>query len=203
MKITYTKFVPDPSLRGTTTNLPAHIAQVLIASGQAVAVPVPDRNKPDPTNAWLRHIQEEDAMRKPTQYDTVPPNATGVEWSATVMGSGLVRVIKRVDGQVFWFDGPPKECPANIREQFLQLANLNPAANAAALDAAKRAQIDADNSALNSLREIPNVIKVAIRFVKDHSGFGMRGFVDAGNIAKLPPAEAQKLVEAGVAEFVK
>jgi hypothetical protein len=79
MKITYTQYVPDPSLRGTTTNLPAHIAQVLIASGQAVEIPLPRRGSP----GWLAAIKEIDAMNtKPSEYDTVPPAANGVEWSA-------------------------------------------------------------------------------------------------------------------------
>jgi hypothetical protein len=50
-----------------------------------------------------------------------------------------------VGGEVFWFDGPPKECPANIREQFLQLASLNPGANVAALERAQREQVEYDN----------------------------------------------------------
>lgn len=39
MKITYTEFAPNPALRGTTTHLPGHIAQNLIAQGVAIHVP--------------------------------------------------------------------------------------------------------------------------------------------------------------------
>jgi hypothetical protein len=191
------KYVSPSPKAGTEEHVRNDVGQTLVAAGFAVAVPLPKRG----TNEWLKAIAEIDAMRtKPSEYDTVPPAADGVLWSATILGSGLVRIIKKVGSEVYWFDGPPKECPANVREQFLQLANLNPGANASALDAAKRAQQDADAAARNAFLGVRNVVKVAIRFLKD-SDFGW-GF-GAGQVSKATPDEAKKLVDAGVAEFVK
>ncbi len=136
MKIIYSAASPKS---GQTEHVSQQVGQTLIAAGFASLVPLPPRG----TNAWLAAIKEIDAMRtKPSQYDTVPPAANGIEWSATILGSGLVRVIKKIDGTVWWFDAPPADCPKNIREQFLQLAAINPGANAMALEAAKRAQQD-------------------------------------------------------------
>jgi hypothetical protein len=139
MKITYTEYVADPTLRGKTAHLPAHIAQVLIAQGTAKEVPLPPRG----SRGWLEAIQELDAMRTgPSQYDTVPPSVTGTEWSVKTMESGQTLVVKKSGSQTFWYDAPPADCPANVREQYIQLASINPGANAAALEAAKRAQRD-------------------------------------------------------------
>jgi len=140
MKIIYSAASPKA---GQTEHVSQQVGQTLCAAGFASAVPLPPRG----SKGWLEAIAEIDKMRTaPSQYDTVPPNATGTEWSASILGSGQVRVIKKVDGTVWWFDGPPKECPANIREQFLQLAAINPGANAAALEEAKRKQVDYEAS---------------------------------------------------------
>jgi hypothetical protein len=59
MKIQYTQFALNPALRGTTTNLPAHRAQVLIDSGAAVEVPMPPRG----SHSWLQAKAEEEELR--------------------------------------------------------------------------------------------------------------------------------------------
>src|ERR1039458_7606455 len=98
MKITYTQFVADPALRGTTTNLPAHIAQVLIASGQATEVPMPRRGSKG--NGWLEARLEQSRNAGPPSVDDVVPSApNGVEWGVKVTGK-KVFVLKRVDGQL-------------------------------------------------------------------------------------------------------
>jgi hypothetical protein len=135
MKITYTQFVADPALRGTTTNLPAHIAQVLIAQGAAKAEPMPARG----SAGWLAARNEQAATATvPDAHDTVA-GVAGVEWGIHVRGV-VVAVIKRVGSDTFFFDAPPVDCPLGIVQQFLDAANLSPEANAVAIAAAKKAQ---------------------------------------------------------------
>jgi hypothetical protein len=195
-KIQYTSASPKA---GQIEHISSSVAATLIAAGFATAVPFPPRGSKE----WLAAIQEVDRMNtQPSQYDTPVP-ANGVEWAATVMSSGLVRVIKKINGSIWWFDGPPTECPESIRAQFLQLANLNPGANAEALDAAKRSQVDANNKARDVFNGVRNVVKLAIKFLKDSDVPSFSGSFLAGQVGNLPAAEAQKLVDAGLAKFVE
>src|ERR1019366_1496664 len=72
MRIIYTEFVADPKLRNTIANFPAHVAQSLIASGQAVAMP------------WKSYIErlnaEHEQPRSAMPGDTAVPNIEGVKW---------------------------------------------------------------------------------------------------------------------------
>ena len=83
MKIQYTEFAPNPALRGTTTHLPGHVAQNLIAQGVAIFIPykhyseflsAEHRTGSDPSNA------------NPTQV-------TGVEWSCSTLPHDIGRVV--------------------------------------------------------------------------------------------------------------
>ncbi|HWY20026.1 MAG TPA: hypothetical protein VNX26_02335 [Candidatus Acidoferrum sp.] len=151
MKITYTQFVPDPALRGTTTNLPAHIAQVLIASGQASAVPMPVRG----TKEWLKARLEQSAQAGPPDaHDVVPPFVVGVQWEAKQLPTGLVVILRKSGGEVTRFDDL-KECPAcpkSVRKQFEELKAINVGADAQALDAAKRQQTEYDEKVRHAKR---------------------------------------------------
>jgi hypothetical protein len=72
MKIQYTQFAPNPALRGTTTHLPPHIAQNLIAQG--VAVHVPYKNFVEFMNANHRSGSDPSNSNPPSPV-------SGVEWS--------------------------------------------------------------------------------------------------------------------------
>jgi hypothetical protein len=116
MKITYTQFAADPALRGTTTNLPAHIAQVLIAQGVAEAVPDPRRG----TNEYLQMRAEQSAAAVPSPYDTPAPFVQGVRWEVGQSHFGRP-VIMRRSGSETWqadFNVIPPDCPADIRKQY-------------------------------------------------------------------------------------
>jgi hypothetical protein len=125
MKIQYTEFVADPSLRNTITNLPAHVAQVLIAQGSAKAVPLP----PYGAKGWLEHRKEISAqVTAPSSCDIVPPTTgVGVEWSVEKMSTGKIVIVKRFQGELTWFSKPPRECPPSIVQQFKGMSGLNEA----------------------------------------------------------------------------
>jgi hypothetical protein len=125
MKIQYTEFVADPSLRNTITNLPAHVAQVLIAQGSAKAVPLP----PYGAKGWLEHRKEISAqVTTPSSCDIVPPTTgVGVEWSVEKMPTGKIVVVKRFQGELTWLSKPPRECPPSIVQQFKDMSGLNEA----------------------------------------------------------------------------
>lgn len=131
MKITYTQHVSDPALRGTTTHLPAHIAQVLVATGQATAVPFPRRGGP----GWLEAMAEVEALRQPN------PTSTITSWGAIKTIWGGVLVIKNVGrGDEVRFKVPPSDCPRDVVALYNQLKGINDADNAEQLAAAKREQ---------------------------------------------------------------
>lgn len=138
MKIIYTEFVADPSLRRTTTNLPAHVAQVLIAQGSAKAVPMPRHGSKD----WLAARNEQASLAVPSPTDT-PAGVTGVEWGIQNLRSGKVNIIKRVGSDTYFFDGPPQDCPRSICQQFIGAAERSDV-NSIAVAAAKQAQADRD-----------------------------------------------------------
>jgi hypothetical protein len=132
MRITYTEHVPDPKLRGTTTNLPAHIAQVLIASGQAITVP-------------YKGYQEFLAAEHSTGSDpnNVDPNVVGTCWGVIDKDSSqfsIVRVIKRVGSETTYFKAPPTDAPLSIHQQFHELSRTEEGAARTAIEAAKAAQ---------------------------------------------------------------
>jgi hypothetical protein len=60
MKVRYTEFCLNPTLRGTTVHLPQHRAQALIDVGAAVEVPMPARG----TREWHAAMQELEAERQ-------------------------------------------------------------------------------------------------------------------------------------------
>jgi len=109
MRIQYTEFVANPALRGTTTNLPAHIAQVLIAQGSAIALPRAPRGSAE----WLAERLEESASFNP------PAPAPVVTWT---IGGGndagrpaIHAACSNANCAVnFRFDGPPKSDAKNV-----------------------------------------------------------------------------------------
>lgn len=109
MRIQYTEFVANPALRNTTTNLPAHVAQVLIAQGSAVALP----RAPRGSAAWLAERLEESAAANP------PSPTPLLTWGVSV-GQVAQRPVIHVTcsnmncSVKFRFDGPPKSDAKNV-----------------------------------------------------------------------------------------
>jgi hypothetical protein len=114
MRIKFTEHVPDPKLRNTIANHPAHIAQVLIASGQAVAVPYRDFRE--------RLAAEATAASGAGHTDA---NVSGIEWGVNnkdpLNPSSIVRVIKRRGCETLFFSTPPDDAPAFIKQGFADL----------------------------------------------------------------------------------
>ncbi len=108
MRITYTEFVPNPNLRGTTVNLPAHVAQVLIAQGSAVAVP---------------YKSYQDRLASEFSSPAVPVK---IEWGiqqGSASQYSRPAITKRVGSEATFYSTPPADCPAAIAEQFRQLVD--------------------------------------------------------------------------------
>ena len=108
MKIRYNEYVANPALRHTETNLPAHVAQSLIAQGVAAHVPytsVKDR------------IESEAALLP-------KPAAPVIEWGMKEAGMYTpTTVIKRVGSETTFFKTLPPDCPPSIVARFKQLTD--------------------------------------------------------------------------------
>jgi len=116
MKIQYTEFVADPSLRNTITNLPAHIAQVLIAQGSAKAVPMPRWGTPE----WLEERKAQSAAAVPNAEDTPAPFVSGVCWEIGKSYYGKPVIQRRSGSEIGQaaFGEIPDGCPADVRKQY-------------------------------------------------------------------------------------
>ena len=128
MKITYTEYVPDPKLRGTTAHLPAHIAQVLIASGQAKAVPYKD---------FREILADDDAVRAAA----APP--VTVEWGIRDKDRSVhsqVLIIRKLGAELSFFLAPPKDCPPSIVQQWKDMTKVDTSADRVAFEKAKQEQ---------------------------------------------------------------
>lgn len=109
MKIIYTQFAADPALRGTTTHLPAHIAQVLVAQGVAREI------------KYANYIERLQSLQ-----DAMPPaKPPVVEWGVQDGLSQYSRptIIRRCGSDTAFFAAPPADCPTAIVEQFRQLTD--------------------------------------------------------------------------------
>ncbi len=126
---------------GLTEHLPPLVAQTLIASGFAELCPMPERG----SAGWLAARKEQAAtVTAPGPHDTVPAAPDGIEWGVKTTASGKVMVLKRIDGQLFFLDGPPADAPAGTLAQWFDATAANPEANAVAIAAAKKAQQEQD-----------------------------------------------------------
>lgn len=129
MKIEYTQFAPDPTLRGKTTHLPAHIASVLIAQGVAIEIKLPRYGQPGWAEARV-------ALSRETQG---PPNAGDVcvefhkdpLWSVVAAPiSGRPTIFRRWGYETARFVGEnaaelakANHCPEPILKQYDALVN--------------------------------------------------------------------------------
>jgi hypothetical protein len=88
MKIRYSEFCLNPTLRGTTTHLPAHRAQALLDSGAAVEVPMPARG----TKEWHAAMKELEEIRQASLPADQPyPSPT---WSVHLLREANKYVVK-------------------------------------------------------------------------------------------------------------
>lgn len=160
MKIQYSQFTLDPSLRGKTVHLPAHVAAVLIATNQAVEVKLPPRGAP----GWAEARMEESRVLAGTgdaSQDTVVANVYPPTWTLETLPITCKPAIVYRSGSnvtkfpaLFWYDAKgkkhdaiPSECPKNIRKQFEeQLDAIAPERMEAAAEKIRKAQTDQDAS---------------------------------------------------------
>jgi hypothetical protein len=138
-KIKYTAASPKA---GQTEHKDNATAATLIAAGFAEAVVEPQRGSKG--NGWLEARLEQSRLAGPLDPHSTSGWVNGTEWGVQTQKSGQVHVIKRSRGEVLFFDGPPQDCPASIRQQYLDAAAVNPEANAVAYAAAKKAQAEQD-----------------------------------------------------------
>ena len=134
MRITYTEFVPDPKLRGTTVNLPAHVCQVLIAQGSAVAVPY---------KSYQERLAAEAMPPAP------PPE---ISWGVQDTGASLfsvVCIVKKVGNETFYLKEPPTDgsCPPSIVAKWKSLTDTPTETSASASAQRKLEQQEADRVA--------------------------------------------------------
>lgn len=136
------KFVnPNNKKFGTTEHIENTTGRTLIALGECEEVALPARG----SAGWLAARNEQAATAVPNPADT-PAGVAATEWGIQNLRSGKVHIIKRVGSDTFFFDGPPQDCPASIRQQWLDATAVNPEANAVALAAAKAAQANRDRA---------------------------------------------------------
>ena len=129
MKIQYTEHVADPALRGTIVHLPNHVAQVLIATHQAVEIKLPRRGEPGWAEARV-------ALSRETQG---PPNAGDVcvefhkdpLWSVVAASiSGRPTIFRKWGYETARFVGEhaaeqakANHCPESILKQYTDALN--------------------------------------------------------------------------------
>lgn len=109
------KFKNPNSLKyGTIEHMENSVARTLIAMGEAEAVPY---------TGYVQRLSEESALRTKTAAgDAVPEFFTAPTWNVKQhQRSGKVVVEKRAGTELTTFDGPPSDCPENVRRAFAAL----------------------------------------------------------------------------------
>ena len=104
------RFTSGPKA-GTIEHLPPHICQPLIAAGLCEHLPHKD----------FRERLAEEASPAAT-----PPV---VEWGVLDKGLSrfsIVRVVKRVGAETYYYDAPPDDAPASIKQKFSALTQPQP-----------------------------------------------------------------------------
>ena len=149
MKIRWTNHPSNPSLNGTEQHVARSLAEVACGYGQAEIVP-PARWG---TTEWhAERLAQSAAVTEPGDHDTPAQFFDQPVWSVAALVSGTVCVVKSFKSETTRYEAPPVDCPLSIVEQYLSLKNVDPAAGALALDAAKRAQVEYNASIQNAKR---------------------------------------------------
>ncbi len=109
MRVRYNEYVANPTLRHTETNLPAHVAQSLIAQGVAVHVPYTS----------VRDRIESEAALLPK------PAAPAVTWGIkeSTGNYSCTTIVKCVGADTTYFKTPPPDCPPSIVARFKELTD--------------------------------------------------------------------------------
>jgi len=142
VQIKYTEFVADPALRGKTVHLPGHIAQVLVASGQATEV---KRLPHGSGNAWLAQRAAECAAAGPPDPQDVDANVKGTQWGVLDRDTsvyGVVRVVKKQGCETTFYTTPPADAPPGVVARFKELTQRNDGAGVEQLARARKEQIE-------------------------------------------------------------
>jgi hypothetical protein len=143
MHIRWTNHPHNPSLNGTKAHVPRSVAEVAVGYQQAEYVPPANYG----TTEWLEERQAQSAAATgPSAYDTPTLAAGVIEWGLQHLKSGKANVIKKVGSDVYFYDVPPSDTPARIVRQYDDACAVNPEANRAAIEAAKRAQQERDRA---------------------------------------------------------
>jgi hypothetical protein len=124
---------------GIVEHIRNDVGLTLVAAGLAEEVALPPRG----SAGWLAARKEQSALATiPDAADTVVPS--GTSWGLYQQLDKVV-VVKIVNGNSFFYETPPSDCPADVRQRFT--APRNPAAAVAAaeeFDKATREQMARD-----------------------------------------------------------
>jgi len=147
MRIKFTEYAADPKLRHTISNLPAHIAQSLIAQGAAVAVPYKD---------FRERLAAEAAEGSDKSNPTVE-NVKVPQWGIhTDQITGRQILIRRQGFEELRFetaeDAVINGCSIGVAGQLQSVENLDALRNAAAEASAKSRQDLEERERLDRLR---------------------------------------------------
>jgi len=142
MRILWKNHPSNPELNGTMEHVSRQFAEVAVGYKQAEYAPRPRYGTPE----WTEERNAQQALiTGPAQGDTVP-GVEGVLWGVqdkNPLGGqqSLVRVIKKVGAETFYYSAPPDDAPPAIVRKFNSLTGEDGKARQAAIDA-KQAQFE-------------------------------------------------------------
>lgn len=151
MKIQFTQFAPDPSLRGTTKTLPAHRAQPLIDSGVAVQVPWKD---------FRERLAAEATSQTAGSFQNVSVDEEwGIDTSLTQFRQ--VVIIRKRGSETIIYDSPTKNTPPSIVKQFRDATQptVSPEWAEELRDREKNKQLEQQSRERQAMRVIVNSLK--------------------------------------------
>jgi hypothetical protein len=137
------KFInPNNQKFGTVQHIENTTARTLIALGEAEEVRMPKRGDV----GWLEARQEQAALSTVADsHDTPVTFVDPPQWFIKAGKSDSKPiVVKRFGFEEYCFAAPPEDCPQDVCRVFAQQANVDPAAAAEAIDAARRRQMEYD-----------------------------------------------------------
>jgi hypothetical protein len=134
-KIQY--IAPSPKT-GQIEHVRPDTARTLVAAGFAIEIPFKD----------FRERLREEGQGIANNPNNTNPCVEGTRWGvkdAGDSGFGVAAIIKQVGSETTYYSSPPPDCPKGIVKQFEDLSSSTRAVDAAAaLDTAKRAQLEYD-----------------------------------------------------------
>lgn len=137
MRIKWTNHPYNPELNGTVEHVPVSVYESAITFKQGVGVARPNYGTPE----WAAERALADKNRVPSKDDAVI--LMGTAWGL-YQQLGKVAIIKTVNGESFFYEAVPAECPEKVRIAFQNATVGNADANAEAYDKAQREQMARD-----------------------------------------------------------